>query len=288
MNPDQLALLKNIRANPDDDLSRLVYADWVEERGDQPMAELIRCHIERERAEQNSERYFDLIAHAGLLLAQHRDRWTTELRERFGVTGVEFVRGIPEEVEIPLDRFAAIAEDLFATLPLRHVMFSGIGTLADARSLSLPPDVVRSVSVQGEERVSLGYRERWMFLPVSRTFTLLDQTPKAMEPILRTGRWRVLCPAIWSGPDRETEQAWFNHFRAQPNFTTRNGEVRLATRPFYEPTEFLSWCPIPNPMTGPHWIELEDGRLVSHRRGLDLPDPDAVEEDPDVYDEDWE
>lgn len=288
MNPDQLALLRNIRANPDDDLSRLVYADWVEERGDQPMANLIRCHIERERAEPNSERYFELISHTGMLLAQHRDRWTAELRERFGVTGVEFVRGIPEEVEMPLDCFAAVAVELFATLPVRHVMLSGVGTLAEVRSLNLPPDVVRSVSVQGEERVSLGFRERWMFLPVSRTFTLLDQAPKALEPFLRTGRWLVLSPAMWSGPDRETEQAWFNHFREQPNFTTRDGGLRLATRPFDEPDEFAAWCSVPNPMHGPHWIELEDGRLVSHRRGYELPEVDEEQEEADVYDEDWE
>lgn len=130
MNSDQLTLLRNIRANPDDDLSRLVYADWLEERGDQPMAELIRCHIERERVEPNSPRYFDLISHAGMLLAQHRDRWTADLRERFGVTGVEFVRGIPEEEVLPLDCFPGVAEELFTTLPVRHVMLTSVSTLA--------------------------------------------------------------------------------------------------------------------------------------------------------------
>lgn len=34
MNPDQRALLNNVIANPDDDVARLVYADWLEEFGD--------------------------------------------------------------------------------------------------------------------------------------------------------------------------------------------------------------------------------------------------------------
>jgi uncharacterized protein (TIGR02996 family) len=42
-------LLADIIDNPDDDTPRLVYADWMEEKGDPARAELIRTQIERTR-----------------------------------------------------------------------------------------------------------------------------------------------------------------------------------------------------------------------------------------------
>jgi uncharacterized protein (TIGR02996 family) len=286
---DQLALLKNIRANPDDDLARLVYADWVEERGDKPMGDLIRVHIEREHAEPGSARYFDLISHAGMLLAQNRDRWTADLRERFCVTGVEFVRGIPEEVELPLSAFAGVAEKLFSTLPIRHVILTGVSELSVLRRLMLPPEVMRSAAAEGVSREDYWRRrDGWTVSPVQRALTLLDPAPLVMEPGLRIGRWRILCPAVWSGPDLATEAELFQQFVADPDGATDFGERRLAVRQFSRPEEFAAWCPVPNPQAGPHWIELEDGKLVSHRRGLELPDLYPDEVDDEEYDADWE
>jgi uncharacterized protein (TIGR02996 family) len=44
----QAAFLKAVIAAPDDDLPRLIYADWLDERGD-PRGEFIRCQIELEQ-----------------------------------------------------------------------------------------------------------------------------------------------------------------------------------------------------------------------------------------------
>ncbi len=41
---DETAFLKNILDDPDEDANRLVYADWLEERGD-PRGELIRLQV---------------------------------------------------------------------------------------------------------------------------------------------------------------------------------------------------------------------------------------------------
>lgn len=265
MTGDELALLRNIRANPDDDLARLVYADWVEERGDQPMAELIRSHIERERVEPHSPRHLDLVTYAGMLLAQNRDRWTAELRERFGVTGVEFVRGIPEEVEVPLDRFAAVADELFGTLPIRHVKLSGVQNLFDAYRLDHPPGVRRSLTAREPEG--------W-FRPKERdrtTFELLPPRPPVMEPHVAVGRWLVLAFAARSGPDRETAQRWFTAFAENPRAATDGVRRKAAVREFDDPQEFERWHPVPNPQAGPHWIELNDGGLVNYSRGADVP-----------------
>src|SRR5262245_64453587 len=45
MTPEQRALLAAIAENPDDDLARLVYADWLEEGRDPVRAAFIRYQI---------------------------------------------------------------------------------------------------------------------------------------------------------------------------------------------------------------------------------------------------
>jgi uncharacterized protein (TIGR02996 family) len=60
---DEYTLLNAIRSNPDDDTIRLVYADWLEERGEDLRASFIRNHIELER-----NRCSRCETHAGNLL----------------------------------------------------------------------------------------------------------------------------------------------------------------------------------------------------------------------------
>jgi uncharacterized protein (TIGR02996 family) len=49
MSGERKQLLAAIRANPDDDAPRLVFADWLEENGEPDFAEFIRVEIERDR-----------------------------------------------------------------------------------------------------------------------------------------------------------------------------------------------------------------------------------------------
>jgi uncharacterized protein (TIGR02996 family) len=220
MTDQQRALFAAIRANPDDDLVRLVYADWVEEQGDGAMAELIRCHVERERVELNSPQYDRLLSHSALLLAMNRDRWTAELRERFGVSSVEFVRGMPEEVMLTLPSFVAHSESLFATFPIRHMRFMDVVSVDETYRIPLPPHVRRSIAVPSPVIWDLpdGCDDYW--------FELLTQAPPRIEADLCHGFWSVLCFAVWSGPDRQTAQQYFATFRADPvgvtDFRSRN------------------------------------------------------------------
>jgi uncharacterized protein (TIGR02996 family) len=41
--PDYLVLVAACRAAPEDDTQRLILADWVQEQGDEPQAELLRA-----------------------------------------------------------------------------------------------------------------------------------------------------------------------------------------------------------------------------------------------------
>src|SRR5262245_41658733 len=57
---DRDALLAAIRAAPDDDAPRLIFADWLEEHGDADRAEFIRVQVELdpfERSEGDLDRF---------------------------------------------------------------------------------------------------------------------------------------------------------------------------------------------------------------------------------------
>lgn len=57
---DEEAFLRAIAAAPDDDLPRLVYADWLDERGD-PRAEYLRLEVQRRRLSPRDERMPELL-----------------------------------------------------------------------------------------------------------------------------------------------------------------------------------------------------------------------------------
>src|SRR3712207_7138456 len=53
---DSDLLLDAIAAAPDDDGPRLVYADWLEEHGEQARAEFIRAQVELARLDRKADR----------------------------------------------------------------------------------------------------------------------------------------------------------------------------------------------------------------------------------------
>jgi uncharacterized protein (TIGR02996 family) len=62
------AFLADIIANPDDDGVRLIYADYLDERGD-PRGEFIRVQIERARLPEDDPRQEPLATRERWLLA---------------------------------------------------------------------------------------------------------------------------------------------------------------------------------------------------------------------------
>lgn len=73
-NPTWLALCADIRAKPDDDLPRLVAADWLDENGDPDRAQLIRTQIEFVGTEGRAGKV-RLFEAAISLLYDHGQRW---------------------------------------------------------------------------------------------------------------------------------------------------------------------------------------------------------------------
>jgi uncharacterized protein (TIGR02996 family) len=123
---DSDAFLQAILQNPDDDQLRLIYADWLEERGD-PRAEFIRVQYERPRVQANSREYLDLVLRERQLLAIHETEWLEPLRE-LG-SHWEFRHGFVEKGEMTARQFLERAESLYQLAPLRSIRFTDITEL---------------------------------------------------------------------------------------------------------------------------------------------------------------
>jgi uncharacterized protein (TIGR02996 family) len=76
---DDAAFLGAIRASPEDDCSRLVYADWLEEHGS-PRGEFIRVQVALAHLPEDNDRWADLAAREQLLLERHGVEWAEPLQ----------------------------------------------------------------------------------------------------------------------------------------------------------------------------------------------------------------
>ncbi len=113
------AFLQGIIADPDDDGPRLVYADWLEERGD-PRGEFIRAQYTlAQPGVKDPDRVEEWCQREEQLLKEHRAEW---LRPFKGLgKGCTFRRGFVEEVTLPARSFLRKAARLAELTPLRVV-----------------------------------------------------------------------------------------------------------------------------------------------------------------------
>ena len=107
MSPDENALLNGIAADPAADLPRLVYADWLEERGQDLRAEFIRVQCEISKLEVGPRDAIDRNIHLWRRQQELLDEHMGELLE--GVTyhpkacseaGSAFRRGFVSSIDI--------------------------------------------------------------------------------------------------------------------------------------------------------------------------------------------
>src|SRR4051812_2294570 len=72
---DGAALLAYCHRHPEDDHARLVYADWLEENGDQDRAEFVRIQVRRAGLWEGHPDDGALERRERELLAEHEGRW---------------------------------------------------------------------------------------------------------------------------------------------------------------------------------------------------------------------
>lgn len=186
--------LRAIAASPEDDHPRLIYADWLEERGEADRAEFIRVQCALARCEEDDERErLGAIEHRLLRMHRCREGWVpSPVRESAGGWGFE--RGFLARMELKAEEFLGRGELRRATPPIRHLgltevrrghiaALDGPELLDGLESLDLPDLFVER---EFEERGRA-------FLAVNRLARRLKQagirelglSPAAVAPIFR-------------------------------------------------------------------------------------------------------
>lgn len=116
---DERAFFDPIRDAPADDGPRLIYADWLDERGRPERAEFIRLQVERARLPRHEPRRDVLARRAERLFDRHGADWVRELPTFDGVTWGEFDRGFPRGVTArSLADYERAAGQLAAVAPI--------------------------------------------------------------------------------------------------------------------------------------------------------------------------
>jgi len=112
-----------IAANPDDDLSRLVFSDWLEENGQPERAEFIRlsCQLDPHR-DRFDDDLINALRHRVEVLEYPSDRaeraWLESLHKPMVTAGVDWRRGFVESLELPVQWFLQYGEQFRARYPL--------------------------------------------------------------------------------------------------------------------------------------------------------------------------
>jgi uncharacterized protein (TIGR02996 family) len=125
---DRDALLAAIRADPDDDTARLVYADWLQENGQSERGEFIRAQIEAVRSDPFGPQARRAAARAEELHRTFRHAWTRHLAMSF-VEWPKFERGFIAHLSVEPVAFVPHAGTLFTTEPIQALkLFRFAGT----------------------------------------------------------------------------------------------------------------------------------------------------------------
>src|SRR5262245_7741055 len=141
---ERAVLIAAIREAPDDDAPRLVFADWLEERGDEASgarAEFIRVQLQRANLPIEDERHSELQARELRLLKRWAGVWCGS---HFGFKKVRFRRGFIEFVHLHLTHWLHHRRQLLALEPVRDVRLTGWGRASE--------DLVRRVAACEEWR----------------------------------------------------------------------------------------------------------------------------------------
>ena len=113
---DRIAFLSAIARRPEDDLPRLMFADWLDEHGDPDRAEFIRLQCGASPTDADHRRMDELAA-------MHRTAWISPLAGC--AFQVEFRRGFVEHAILPATAFLKHGAELRRLTPLRGVTLLG-------------------------------------------------------------------------------------------------------------------------------------------------------------------
>ncbi len=129
----EASFVQAIVSDPDDDTTRLVYADWLEEHGDEDArdrADFLRLQIGLARDRADSPRRREQAFRARQLLDRHQEQWLEPYR-RFELHDWQFARGCIEKVGLMAQDLDEHASRLFAALPIRRLWVTELIDVAE-------------------------------------------------------------------------------------------------------------------------------------------------------------
>jgi uncharacterized protein (TIGR02996 family) len=122
----------DIAEHPQDDAPRWIFADWLEDHGDEAQAEFIRIQLRRAQLPPDAEEQPALARREAELLATYEVRWVGDLADV--CTGWSFQRGMIEKVQVV--QLAPLLEWLrLHPLPLRSLSLYNVGTVPSPEDL---------------------------------------------------------------------------------------------------------------------------------------------------------
>lgn len=111
-------LVELVLARPDDDAPRLVYADWLDERGN-PRGEFIRLQCALCRLTPDDPRRPTLVERERLLLTRHRGEWDHQMSGL--ADGWDYRRGFADAARGTARLFLERGGQLLRTAPIREL-----------------------------------------------------------------------------------------------------------------------------------------------------------------------
>jgi uncharacterized protein (TIGR02996 family) len=128
MDAEYEAFVRAVIADPDSDEPRLVFADWLEERGD-PRGEFIRVEIQLAKIDDDHElpQFRDLHRREVAALEASKDDW---FAIRTKLSSWDCRRGFLYEASVDCPEFLAVREELFREHPLRRLRIRGVEQFA--------------------------------------------------------------------------------------------------------------------------------------------------------------
>jgi uncharacterized protein (TIGR02996 family) len=121
------AFLRDLFEHPDDDLPRLIFADWLDDDGQADRAEFIRAQVRLARLQAYADdEVRALQARCDELLARHDEEWAGPVVSDVA-NGWQFERGFLTGLTIEARALAANVHELFAVGPLRRLKLLDAG-----------------------------------------------------------------------------------------------------------------------------------------------------------------
>jgi uncharacterized protein (TIGR02996 family) len=126
--------LDAVLAEPEDDAVRLIYADWLEERGD-PRGPFVRAQVRLAGLPEDDPARPDLDEQARDLLREHEEEWAAGLPGK--AAAWEFRRGFVERLTLTDEALLEHGDFFGKTLPLRGLTLTTSGRLDRVADLPL-------------------------------------------------------------------------------------------------------------------------------------------------------